>query len=225
MNVYSTPMISSQPWRLPKEKKKRNRAKKVQKESNSVVEGITTTNDKEQSEFVRISTISESVPKEILASQEHETEVVDLTNAPSASSSESNPDQKVSETKTTKKAKNKETNQVTSSKIAKTKSSYSIAALCQMSVNIGADPAAGVPDPNAASGVSSPGVISLNSTESPRATPTPQSPKPPPQPQPPHSRFPDLLSRHQVQPRLSTSKQLQTQDIRGQELRQGQLKL
>ena len=184
VNVYSTPMISSQPWRLPKEKKKRNRAKKVQKESNSVVEGITTTNDKEQSEFVRISTISESVPKEILASQEHETEVVDLTNAPSASSSESNPDQKVSETKTNKKAKNKETNQVTSSKIAKTKSSYSIAALCQMSVNIGADPAAGVPDPNAASGVSSPGVISLNSTESPRATPTPQSPKPPPQPQP-----------------------------------------
>ena len=29
----------------------------------------------------------------------------------------------------------------------------------------------------------------------------------------------------QVQPRLSTSKQLQTQDIRGQELRQGQQKL
>ena len=186
VNVYSTPMMSSQPWRLPKEKKKRNRAKKVHKESNSasagsVVEGITTTNDKEQSEFVRISTISESVPKEILASQDHETEVVDLTNATANSSNHdtNKKDPKVSEAKTNKKAKNKETNQVTGSKIAKTKSSYSIAALCQMSVNIGADPATGVPDPNAASGVSSPGVISLNSTESPRATPTPQSPKPP----------------------------------------------
>ena len=44
-----------------------------------------------------------------------------------------------------------------------------------MSVNIGADPAAGVHD---AIRINSPGVISLNSTESPRATPTPtpQSP-------------------------------------------------
>ena len=44
-----------------------------------------------------------------------------------------------------------------------------------MSVNIGADPAAGVQD---AIRINSPGVISLNSTESPRATPTPtpQSP-------------------------------------------------
>ena len=52
---------------------------------------------------------------------------------------------------------------------------FSIAALCQMSVNIGADPAAGVQD---AIRINSPGVISLNSTESPRATPTPtpQSP-------------------------------------------------
>ena len=57
---------------------------------------------------------------------------------------------------------------------------FSIAALCQMSVNIGGDPAAGVPDNiPGATGVNSPGVVSLNSaTESPRATPTPQSPMP-----------------------------------------------
>ena len=45
-----------------------------------------------------------------------------------------------------------------------------------MSVNIGGDPAAGVPDSIPAAGINSPGVISLNSTESPRATPTPQPP-------------------------------------------------
>ena len=63
---------------------------------------------------------------------------------------------------------------------------FSIAALCQMSVNIGGDPAAGVPDSlqAGATGVNSPGVISLNSaTESPRATPTPQSPMPMPKQQ------------------------------------------
>ena len=55
-----------------------------------------------------------------------------------------------------------------------------------MSVNIGGDPAAGVPDSlqAGATGVNSPGVISLNSaTESPRATPTPQSPMPMPKQQ------------------------------------------
>ena len=65
-----------------------------------------------------------------------------------------------------------------------------------MSVNIGGDPAAGVPDSlqAGATGVNSPGVISLNSaTESPRATPTPQSPMP-------------MAKQHQmIQPPISTS--------------------
>ena len=55
-----------------------------------------------------------------------------------------------------------------------------------MSVNIGGDPAAGVSDSlqAGATGVNSPGVLSLNSaTESPRATPTPQSPMPMPKQQ------------------------------------------
>ena len=55
-----------------------------------------------------------------------------------------------------------------------------------MSVNIGGDLAAGVPDSlqAGATGVNSPGVLSLNSaTESPRATPTPQSPMPMPKQQ------------------------------------------
>ena len=173
VNVYSTPIISSQSWRLPREKMKRKkRVKKSSPNETNSVTDTTTTNDKEESEFVKILT-SESVPKTILASQDAnettETEVVDLTEPTKSDKKEEN----IESAK--KKLKTKEITAKT-----KTKSSYSIAALCQMSVNIGADPAAGVPDPNAA-GVSSPGVISLNSnTESPRATPTPQSPKPPP---------------------------------------------
>ena len=65
-----------------------------------------------------------------------------------------------------------------------------------MSVNIGGDPAAGVPDSlhAGATGVNSPGVVSLNSaTESPRATPTPQSPMPMPKQQ------------QMIQPPISTS--------------------
>ena len=65
-----------------------------------------------------------------------------------------------------------------------------------MSVNIGGDPAAGVSDSlqAGATGVNSPGVLSLNSaTESPRATPTPQSPMPMPKQQ------------QMIQPPISTS--------------------
>ena len=81
--------------------------------------------------------------------------------------------------KSSSKKEDKLTSQ-TGSGNRKARSSYSIAALCQMSVNIGGDPAAGVPDSlPGATGVNSPGMISLNSTESPRATPTPQSPMPP----------------------------------------------
>ena len=57
----------------------------------------------------------------------------------------------------------------------------SIAALCQMSVNIGGDQGSSFPE---SFRINSPGVLSLNSaTESPRATPTPQSPMPTPKQQ------------------------------------------
>ena len=82
-----------------------------------------------------------------------------------------------------------------------------------MSVNIGGDPAAGVPDSlqAGATGVNSPGVLSLNSaTESPRATPTPQSPMPMPKQQqiiqhPPISTNASSQNHHQQQQLFSNS--------------------
>lgn len=181
VNVYNTPVVStstSQDWKLPKEKRHRRRKKaalveptieKSQSKDKSIEktakENIKTT--LVEPDFVQPS---QSVPRAILA--EAQEEIVDLTveNEPKNSSKEAS-----------KKSSNE------GKKAAR--SSYSIAALCQMSVNIGADPVAGVPD-NISGAVNSPGVISLNSTESPRATPTPsQSPMPPPvsQMQPPVS--------------------------------------
>ena len=175
------------------------------------------------SDFVRVSA-SSSLPKAILASQDpeisgdisniKEQEIVDLTIEPASSPSivEVVVEKKSTASSAAMASKNyredsnsgKKTPSNSGSGNKKTKSSYSIAALCQMSVNIGADPAAGVvPDVNipgilkwfdkntitknyilishknffniSASGINSPGVVSLNSaTESPRATPTPQ---------------------------------------------------
>ena len=77
-----------------------------------------------------------------------------------------------------------------------------------MSVNIGGDPAAGVPE---SLRVNSPGVLSLNSaTESPRATPTPQSPMPMPkqqlqQPPPPAPISTISNSNSQLQNKISSS--------------------
>ena len=201
VNVYNTPVVASQPWRVPKEKRKRKRAKKdttttagATKESNgkakesttdvsagasSVVTSLSVNTSLVESDFVRVSA-SESVPRAILASQE---EIVDLT----VDSKDDHEADKKDKSKTGSKKANEAAADQEKTVLAtlavgdrrKARSSYSIAALCQMSVNIGGDPAAGVPEalhhPGA---VNSPGVISLNSTESPRATPTPQSPMP-----------------------------------------------
>lgn len=187
VNVYNTPVVStttntSQDWKLPKEKRHRRRKKTTMTEPTKQVESQSKDKSDQQkttgepakdnkasassstsvlveSDFVRVSA-SQSVPRAILA--EAQEEIVDLTVEAEA---KSNSREAVKKSSDGKKA---------------ARSSYSIAALCQMSVNIGADPVAGVPD-NISGAVNSPGVISLNSTESPRATPTPSaSPMPPP---------------------------------------------
>jgi hypothetical protein len=205
VNVYSNPVVVSQPWRLPKEKRRRNKIKKPKTvvvavkpvvataaaatSSSSSVTSTPASSAKSQvdsSDFVHVSA-STSLPKAILATEdpdmvEKEQEVIDLT-------VEVQVKEKVevvvaaaaAAATTTKKSDHHHHQQdvVNNPGGKKTKSSYSIAALCQMSVNIGGDPSAGVPDNLPAAGVNSPGVVSLNScTESPRATPTPQSPRP-----------------------------------------------
>ena len=132
VNVYNNPLTTSQPWRLPKEKRRRKRQKKLAK-----------TNENQEKSAKEPEAVKKCQTKE----------VVDLTTVDKDTKNDD---------KTGKKEERKRTN----------KSSYSIAALCQMSVNIGAENAV-IPE-----NISSPGVISINSTDSPRATPTPnQQPK------------------------------------------------
>ena len=128
---------------------------------------IPTVNTQMDSDFVRVSA-SSSLPKAILASQDpeisgdiniKEQEIVDLTIEPA--SSPAIVEVVVEKAKSTASAasKNHREENIGGKKTSsssgsgsgnkKAKSSYSIAALCQMSVNIGADPAAGVvPDVN-----------------------------------------------------------------------------
>ena len=129
---------------------------------------IPTVNTQMDSDFVRVSA-SSSLPKAILASQDpeisgdisniKEQEIVDLTIEPASSPSivEVVVEKKSTASSAAMASKNyredsnsgKKTSSNSGSGNKKTKSSYSIAALCQMSVNIGADPAAGVvPDVN-----------------------------------------------------------------------------
>ena len=112
------------------------------------------------SDFVRVSA-SSSLPKAILASQDpeisgdiniKEQEIVDLTIEPA--SSPAIVEVVVEKAKSTASAASKnhreenisgkKTSSSSGSGNKKAKSSNGIAALCQMSVNIGADPAAGV---------------------------------------------------------------------------------
>ena len=118
------------------------------------------------SDFVRVSA-SSSLPKAILASQDpeisgdinniKEQEIVDLTIEPASSPSivevvvekKSTASSAAMASKNYREDSNSGKKTPSNSGNKKTKSSYSIAALCQMSVNIGADPAAGVvPDVN-----------------------------------------------------------------------------